>query len=97
MRARALLEWNKRKIRLHAAKYKDAHAALLRHHDNMSSFEWEELKPEDIRCMEDPDNFKKREAKRATLEESRHKLSWIWMATASGSKGDSDAQMHDGE
>ena len=96
-RARALLEWNKRKIWLHAAKYKDAHAALLRHHDNTSSFEWEELKPEDIRCMEDPDNFEKREAKRATLGESRRKLSWIWMATAPGSKGDSDARMHDGE
>ena len=47
--------------------------------------------------MEDPDNFKKHEAKRAMLGESRRKLLWIWMATALGSKGDSDAQMHDGE
>ena len=93
-RARALLDRNERKIRLHALKYRDARAALLRHHDDVSSFEWEELKQEDIRCMEDPDDLEKC-AMKATLGESRRKLSWIWMAAAQGAEG--DAGMHDGE
>ena len=93
-RARALLNRNERKIRLHATKYRDARAALLRTHgDDVSSFEWEELKQEDIRCMEDPDALEKR-AVNATLGESRRKLSWIWMAAAQGAEG--DARMHDG-
>jgi hypothetical protein len=92
-RARALLNRNERKVRLHAMKYRDARAALLRNHDNVSTFEWEELKQEDIRCMEDPDALEKR-AVNATLGESRRKLSWIWMAAASGAEG--DARMHDG-
>jgi hypothetical protein len=44
--------------------------------------------------MEDPDALEKR-AKKATLGESRRKLSWIWMAAAQGAEG--DAGMHDGE
>ena len=93
-RARALLNRNERKIRLHATKYRDARAALLRYHgDDVSTFEWEELKQEDIRCMEDPEALEKR-AMNATLGESRRKLSWIWMAAAQGAEG--DAQMHDG-
>ena len=93
-RARTLLNRNERKIRLHAMKYRDARAALLRSHgDDVSSFEWEELKPEDIRCMEDPDALEKRAAS-ATSGESRRKLSWIWMAAAQGAEG--DARMHDG-
>jgi hypothetical protein len=67
----------------------------LRHHgDDLSSFEWGELKQEDIRCMEDPDALEKR-ATNATLGESRRKLSWIWMAAARGAEG--DARMHDGK
>ena len=93
-RARALLDRNERKIRLHALKYRDARAALLRHHDDASTFEWEELKQEDIRCMEDPDDLERR-AKKATPGESRRKLSWIWMAAAQGAEGDTG--MHDGE
>lgn len=93
-RARALLDRNERKIRLHAEKYRDARAALLRQHDDASSFEWEELKQEDIRCMEDPDALEKR-AMKATPGESRRKLSWIWMAAAQGAEGDD--RMHDGE
>lgn len=59
-RARALLDRNERKIRLHAAKYRDARAALLRMHgDNISRFPWEELKQEDIRCMEDSEALEK--------------------------------------
>jgi hypothetical protein len=65
-RARSLLDRNERKIRLHAAKYRDARAALFRlHGDDVSSFEWEELKEEDIRCMEDPDALEKRAMKAA--------------------------------
>jgi hypothetical protein len=92
-RARALLDRNERKIWLHAAKYRDARAALLRHHDDASNFEWEELKQEDIRCMEDSDALEKHQSK-ATLGESRRKLSWIWMGAAQGA---SDARMHDGK
>ena len=69
----ALLDQNEWKIRLQALKYRDACAALLRHHDDMSIFEWEELKQEDIWCMEDPDNLEKC-AKKAVPGESRHKL-----------------------
>ena len=97
-RACALLDRNERKIRLHALKYRDVRAALLRHHDdgdhNASSFEWEELRQEDIRCMEDPDDLEKC-AKKATPGESKRKLSWIWMAAAQGAEG--DVGMHDGE
>ena len=94
-RARTLLDRNERKIRLHAAKYRDAHAALLKYHgDDTSSFEWEELKQEDIWCMEDPEALEKR-AMNAMPGESKHKLLWIWMAAASGAEG--DAHMHDGE
>ena len=96
-RARALLDRNERKIRLHAAKYRDARAALLRYHgDDESNFEWEELKQEDIRCMEDPDALEKRamKATKPTLGESKRKLSWIWMAAAQGAN--SDSRMHDG-
>ena len=94
-RARALLDRNERKIRLHAAKYRDARAALLKYHsDDTSSFEWEELKQEDIRCMEDLKALEKC-AMNATPGESKRKLSWIWMAAASGAEG--DAHMHDGE
>ena len=70
-------------------KYRDAHLALLRFHgDDMSSFKWEELK------QEDPDTLKKC-AMNAMLGESRRKLSWIWMATTQGAKG--DARMYDGK
>lgn len=94
--AHALLDWNERKIHLHAAKYRDAHAALLRQHngEDMSCFEWEELKQEDIWCMEDPEALKKR-AMNATPGESKCKLSWIWMAAARGAEG--DVCMHDGK
>jgi hypothetical protein len=95
-RARALLDRNERKIRLHAAKYRDARAALLRQHhsDDASCFEWEELKQEDIRCMEDSEALEKR-AMNATPGESKRKLSWIWMAAARGAED--DARMHDGK
>jgi hypothetical protein len=100
-RARALLNRNERKIRLHATKYRDARAALLRlHGDDVSSFEWEELKQTDIQCMEDPEALEKRaealekRAMNATPGESRRKLSWIWMAAGRGT--DVDARMHDG-
>lgn len=75
-RARALLDRNERKIRLHAAKYRDARAALLRiHGDNVSGFAWDELKQEDIRCMEDSEALEKRankevEAHRAEQEDA---------------------------
>jgi hypothetical protein len=70
-RARALLDRNERKIRLHAAKYRDARAALLRIHGNTSGFDWEELKPEDIRCMEDPEALEKRANKEVEREALR--------------------------
>lgn len=91
--AHVLLDQNKRKIQLHAVKYRDVRVALLRFHgDNMSSFEWEELKQEDIQCMEDPDALEKH-AMNATPGESKHKLSWIWMAVAQGTEG--NARMYD--
>jgi hypothetical protein len=91
----ALLNWNKVKIWLHVAKYRDACAALLKYHgDDTLSFEWEELKQEDIRWMEDPEALKKR-AMNAMPGESKHKLLWIWMAAASGAEG--NAHMHNGE
>jgi hypothetical protein len=71
-RARALLDRNERKIRLHAAKYRDARAALLRMHgDNVSPFPWEELKQEDIRCMEDSEALEKRANKEVEREAYR--------------------------
>lgn len=94
--ARALLDRNESKIRLYAAKYRDARAALLRYQgDDESSFEWEKLKQEDIWCMEDPDALKKRaiKASEPMLGESRHKLSWNQMEAKEGAEG--DAQMHD--
>jgi hypothetical protein len=108
-RGRALLDRNERKIRLHAAKYRDARAALLRIYEgDLSGFEWEELKQEDIRCMEDSEALEKRankETEREALRRGHGKemvtlggkrmLSWIWMAAASGSEV--DAQMHGGE
>ena len=81
--AHALLDRNEHKIRLHAAKYWDARAALLRYQgDDELSFEWEELKQEDIQCMEDPNALEKHamKASKPMLGESRCKLSWIWMA-----------------
>jgi len=43
--------------------------------------------------MEDSDALEKHQSK-ATLGESRRKLSWIWMGAAQGA---SDARMHDGK
>jgi hypothetical protein len=92
-RACALLNRNEHKIHLYATKYRDVRAALLKlHGDNVSSFEWEELKQTDIRCMEDPEALEKH-AMNATPGESRCKLSWIWMAAGRGA--DVDARIHD--
>lgn len=95
-RACTLFNGNKSKIRLHAEKYRDARAALLRQHngEDTSCFKWKELKQEDIQCMEDPEALKKC-AMNATPGESMHKLSWIWMAATRGAED--DARMHDGK
>ena len=67
----SLLDWNERKIWHHAAKYWDARSALLRTHGSTLAFNWEELKPEDIQSMEDPEALEKRADKEVEREALR--------------------------
>ena len=70
-RARSLLDQNECKIWHYAAKYRDARSALLRTHGSVLAFNWEELKPEDIQCMEDPEALEKRANKEVECEALR--------------------------
>ncbi|KAJ7500190.1 hypothetical protein B0H11DRAFT_2225734 [Mycena galericulata] len=74
-RARSTVERNESKIRLHSEKYQTAWDALRRLNggDEMQ-VGWRVLRREDIRCMEDAEDYSKRAQARKERDERRRKL-----------------------
>ncbi|KAJ7797560.1 hypothetical protein B0H14DRAFT_3493624 [Mycena olivaceomarginata] len=71
-RARALVERNECKIRLHSEKYQMAWEAKRRLADGDAEMVgWPPLRREDIRCMEDPEELARSAAKRKEQEARR--------------------------
>ncbi|KAJ7615070.1 hypothetical protein DFH06DRAFT_1146131 [Mycena polygramma] len=69
-RARSIVHRNESKIRLHSEKYQAAWDALLANAGgDESKVGWKKLRKEDIRCMEDAEDLKKKEAKRQRARE----------------------------
>ncbi|KAJ7653714.1 hypothetical protein DFH06DRAFT_1270103 [Mycena polygramma] len=69
-RARSIVHRNESKIRLHLEKYQAAWDALLANAGaDESKVGWKRLRKEDIRCMEDAEDLKKKEAKRQRARE----------------------------
>ncbi|KAJ6458474.1 hypothetical protein C8R45DRAFT_843740 [Mycena sanguinolenta] len=68
-RSRTIVTWNESKIRLHSEKYQTAWEALrkLNSGDEML-VGWRVLKRDDIRCMEDAEDLRKKEKQRSTRE-----------------------------
>ncbi|KAK7013923.1 CxC2 domain-containing protein [Favolaschia claudopus] len=73
-RARSLVNRNELKIRLHSEKYQTAWRALLAGVEgDVAKVGWRKLRKEDIRCMEDAEDVKKKEEKRKRAKERRAK------------------------
>ncbi|KAK7019979.1 CxC2 domain-containing protein [Favolaschia claudopus] len=73
-RARSIVNRNELKIRLHSEKYQTAWAAILAGAGgDVSKVGWRKLRKEDIRCMEDPEDMKKKEERRKRAKARRAK------------------------
>ncbi|KAF8171732.1 hypothetical protein K438DRAFT_1981883 [Mycena galopus ATCC 62051] len=71
-RARTIVTRNESKIRLHSEKYEVAWEALRQlSGGDEELIGWRVLKREDIRCMEDEEDLRKKEKERAAREEKR--------------------------
>jgi hypothetical protein len=69
-RARSLIDRNDAKIKVHAAKYRDAREALMKLQGaDEVTFGWRKLEDKDIRCMEDPEKLDQDEARREAQRE----------------------------
>ncbi|KAJ7754817.1 hypothetical protein B0H16DRAFT_1458854 [Mycena metata] len=71
-RSRTIVARNESKIRLHSEKYQMAWAAKVRlAGGNRAQVGWRLLAKEDIRCMEDPEELRRKELKRRAQEQRR--------------------------
>ncbi|KDQ24433.1 hypothetical protein PLEOSDRAFT_1078555 [Pleurotus ostreatus PC15] len=76
-RARTLINRNESKIKLQALKYETSRSALkaLAGGDE-KGLKWPALRPEHIRCMEDPDTTKKKEADLLSRLAQKYEHTW---------------------
>ncbi|KAJ7864998.1 hypothetical protein B0H14DRAFT_3443208 [Mycena olivaceomarginata] len=72
-RARSIVARNELKIRLHSEKYQMAWAVLMAASGNAGEVRvgWKKLRKEDIRCMEDADDLKRKQEKRKKAKTRR--------------------------
>ncbi|KAJ7792665.1 hypothetical protein B0H14DRAFT_3094155 [Mycena olivaceomarginata] len=72
-RARSIVARNELKIRLHSEKYQMAWAVLMAASGNAGEARvgWKKLRKEDIRCMEDADDLKRKQEKRKKAKTRR--------------------------
>jgi hypothetical protein len=71
-RSRTIVARNESKIRLHSEKFQMAWRARLRiANGDVSKVGWPQLKKEDIRCMQDPEELSRKAEKRRKAEERR--------------------------
>jgi hypothetical protein len=71
-RARALIDRNDEKIKMHVQKYREARVALQRLQGIAEKdFTWRKLEDKDIRCMEDPEQLEEKERRARTKEKVR--------------------------
>ena len=100
MRAQVAIGWQEDKIHLSAQKYCEAWLALVRMAKVLNKTGWEallqELKPEDVKGMENCDNEPGNGTRRG-LGEGRRTLSWIWTDLTAVSQAASDPRLHDGK
>ncbi|KAK7016258.1 CxC2 domain-containing protein [Favolaschia claudopus] len=96
-RARALVERNESKIRLHSEKYQDAWEALrMLHNGDVGKIGWRKLRKEDVRTMEDPEELSKKQAMRKKRDETRRRRLEQW-GEGAGDLGDVIDEENDGE
>ncbi|KAK7018531.1 CxC2 domain-containing protein [Favolaschia claudopus] len=78
-RARALVERNETKIRLHSEKYQIAWDALCKlHGGDTVKVGWKKLRKEDVRTMEDPEELSKKQALQKKRDETRRRRLAQW-------------------
>ncbi|KAJ7633330.1 hypothetical protein DFH06DRAFT_1140041 [Mycena polygramma] len=101
-RSRSIVHRNESKIRLHSEKYQAAWSALVAcAGGDESRVGWTKLRKEDIRCMEDAEDLKKKEQKRRrALERQRRKYQELLSHGEEPQpmeEGEDDEEVDDGE